>query len=133
MDNGSKESKFARVKSDWVEDAVQLQPAPNWTKRFGVGLTLVSCSLYAVLYSLVSDYQIQVADYVRELPIFTRIVLNILQPFLAVFILVSLSLLVLLILRIKKPWLRHKSLLVLMSVNCVFAAALLIVSVVGAI
>jgi len=129
MDPDSKESKIARLKSDWVEDAVQLQKTPVWKKRFAVGVTSISCILYAVLYVLVSQYRQQVADYVRELPIFTRVVLNISQPFLVVLIIISLSFLVLLYLRIKKPWLRHKSLLVLIGFNCIFAAVLLMVSI----
>ncbi|WP_455375954.1 hypothetical protein [Kaarinaea lacus] len=129
MDPDSKESKIARLKSDWVEDAVQLQKTPVWKKRFAVGVTAISCILYAVLYALVSQYRLQVEEHIRELPIFTRVVLNISQPFLIVLIIISLSLLVLLYLRIKKPWLSHKSLLVLIGFNGIFAAVLLMVSV----
>ena len=130
MESDSKVKKFARVKSDWVEDAVKLRGTALWTKWLATGLTAVSCVLYIFLYSLVSDYRMHVAEFVRDLPIFTRIVLNIYQPFLVVFIIVSLSLLVLLNLKIKKPWLRHKLLLGMIVFNCVFAAMLLLVSVV---
>ena len=133
METGSKESKLARVRSDWVEDAVQLHPEPVWKKRFAVGVTGLSCTLYTVLYWLVSEYRERVADSISELTIFARIMLNILQPFLIVLIIISLSLLVLLFLKIKKPWFRNKSLLAVIGVNCVFAATLLVVSVIKAI
>ena len=125
----SKESKLARVRSDWVEDAVQLKKTTAWKKRFAVIVTAISCILYAVLFSLVAQYRLQVADNIKELTIFARVVLNIYQPFLIVFIIISLSLLVLLYLRIKKPWLSFKSLLVLIVFNCFFAALLLATSV----
>jgi len=128
MTTDSNNSKISRVKSDWVEDAVKLQRAPLWIKRIAVFVTSISCLLYVVLYSLVSDYRERVADIIRDLPIFTRVVLNIYQPFLAVFIIISLSLLILLFLKIKKPWLSVKSLMVLIVFNCLFAATLLIVS-----
>ena len=129
MEPDSKESKMARLRSDWVDDAEQLHGKSLWKKRFAMGVTIVSCILYAVLYGLVSQYRLQVEEHIRELPIFTRVVLNISQPFLIVLIIISLSLLVLLYLRIKKPWLSHKSLLVLIGFNSIFAAVLLIVSV----
>ena len=133
MDPASKESKVARLKSDWVKDAVKLQGKALRQKRLAVGFTIASCILYGVLYSLVSQYREQVADYVRELPIFVRIVLNIYQPFLIVFIIVSVSMLILLYLRIKKPWLNHKLLLALIVFNSLFAATLLAVSVLNVI
>ena len=129
MDPESKQSKLARVRSDWVEDAVELEKTPALKKRFAIGVTAVSCILYAVLFSLVAHYRTQVADNIRELTIFARIVLNIYQPFLIVLIIISLSLLILLYLRLKKPWLSFKSLLVLIVFNCFFAALLLAVSV----
>lgn len=129
MNSPSKDSKIARLKSDWVEDAVKLQATPLRIKRIAGTITVVSCALYAVLYSLISQYREQVADVVRDLPIFVRIMLNISQPFLLVFIIISVSLLVLLYLRVKKPWLSHKSLLILIGFNCLFAAVLLLVSV----
>ena len=128
MDPASRPSKLATVKSEWVEDALKLQGSMLRLKRIAGGITVASCGLYAVLYTLVGQYQEQVADYVRELPIFVRIVLNIAQPFLLVFIIISISLLVLLYLKVKKPWLSHKSLMILIGFNCFFAATLLVIS-----
>jgi len=124
----NKHLKSTRVKSDWVEDAVKLQRSPLWTKRIAVIVTSLSCILYVVLYALVSGYRERVTDVIRDLPIFTRVVLNIYQPFLMVFIIISLSLFILLWLKIKKPWLSAKSLMILIVFNCLFAATLLIVS-----
>lgn len=126
----NKDSKVAKLKSDWVEDAVNLQAKPLLQqKRLAVGITIVSCVLYSVLYSLVAQYREHIADHVRELSIFARIVLNIYQPFLIVFMIISVSMLILLYLRLKKPWLNHKWLLAMMVFNSLFAATLLAVSV----
>lgn len=129
MEPVAKESKIAELRSDWVEDAEKLQGSLLRRKRFAGALTFISCTLYAILYWLVSYYREQVADHIREFPIFVRIVLNISQPFLIVFIIISLSMLVLLYLRFKKPWLTQKALIFLIAFNCVFASVLLIVSV----
>ena len=128
MNSTPKDSKLARLKSDWVEDAVKLQDSTLRTKRIAGGVTIISCALYAVLYMLIGQYREQVADIVRELPIFVRIMLDISQPFLIVFIIISVSMLILLYLKMKKPWLSAKSLLILIAFNCVFAATLLAVS-----
>lgn len=96
-----------------------------WIKWLAIGLTVVSCLSYSVIYSLVSSYQLQLADMVRELPIHTRIILNIFQPFLVVFITISLSLLVLFYLRIKGPQKSCMPFLVLIIFNGLFASILL--------
>lgn len=129
MNSESKNTKAARLKSDWVEDAVNLQSSTSQKKRYAVAVTIFSCVVYAVLYYLVAEYRLEMADHIRELPIFTRVVLNIFQPFLIVFIIISLSLLVLFYLRIKKPWLSLKLLMIIMVFNSLFAMTLLAVSV----
>ena len=129
MEPATKESKIAELRSDWVKDAEKLQGTLTRRKQLAGALTFISCALYGVLYWLVSYYREQVADRIQEFPIFVRIVLNIYQPFLIVFILITLSLLVLLFLRFKKPWLTQKGLMVLIAFNSVFAAILLAVSV----
>lgn len=128
MDPDTNDSNPASLKSDWVQDALKLQQLPSWGKWMAIGLTVVSCLLYLGIFNLVSEYQLQVADRIRELPIFTRIVLNIYQPFLVVFIIISLSLWILLYLKIKRPRGSYKPYVVLIVFNCVFAAILLGVS-----
>ena len=128
MDPNKNYQKPASLKSDWVEDALKLQHAPVWVKWLAIALTLISCSLYMALFSLISEYQFQVAGFIRELPIFTRIVLNIYQPFLVVFIIISLSLFILLRLKINRPRGSYKPFMVLIVFNSVFAAILLGVS-----
>ena len=128
MDSETNDSKRTSIESSWVQDALKLQQVPIWAKRLAIGLTVVSCALYMGLFSLISEFRLLVAEGIRELPIFTRIVLNIYQPFLVVFIIISLSLLVLLYLKIKRPRGSYKPYLVLIVFNCLFAAILLGVS-----
>ena len=128
MEPDIKESNLAKLERGWVQDALKLQQAPAWTRWLSIALTILSCCLYLALFSLISEYQLQVAGFIRELPIFTRIVLNIYQPFLVVFIIISLSLLILLYLRIKRPVHSYKPFVVLIVFNSLFAAILLGVS-----
>ena len=123
MDPDNKDPALASLEREWVQDALKLQ-LPRWGKRLAIGLTIVSFFFYAGLYYLISEYRLQVAENIRELPIFTRIVLNIYQPFLVVFIIISLSLLVLLYLKLKRPHGRYRALLVLIVFNSLFAATL---------
>lgn len=128
MDPDKKDSNLAQLERDWVQDALKLQQAPAWVKWLAIAFTVLSCSLYLRLFSLISEYQLQVEGFIRELPIFTRIVLNIYQPFLVVFVIISLSLLILLYLRIKRPVHSYKPFMLLIVFNGIFAAVLLGVS-----
>lgn len=128
IDPDTKDSNLASLKSEWVEDALKMQRIPQWGKWLAISLTIVSCLLYLSIFNLVSEYQLQVADRIKELPIFTRIVLNIYQPFLVVFIIISLSLWILLYLKIKRPRGSYKPYLLLIVFNGLFAAVLLGVS-----
>mgnify|MGYP001815031888 FL=1 len=128
MDPDIKDPDLSQLESGWMQDALKLQQAPVWIKWLSIVLTILSCSLYLGLYSLISEYQLQVAGFIRELPIFTRIVLNIYHPFLIVFVIISLSLLILLYLRIKRPVHSYKPFMLLIVFNSVFAAILLSVS-----
>ena len=128
MDSDTKDSSLTQLERGWVQDALNLQRTPAWIRWLSIALTILSCFLYLVLFSLISEYQLQVAEFIRELPIFTRIVLNIYQPFLVVFIIISLSLLILLYLRIKRPVHSYKPFVVLIIFNSLFAAILLGIS-----
>ena len=128
MDPDTKDSSLTQLERGWVQDALELQRTPVWVRWLCIALTILSCCLYLVLFSLISEYQLQVAGFIRELPIFTRIVLNIYQPFLVVFIIISLSLLILLYLRIKRPVHSYKPFVVLIIFNSLFAAILLGIS-----
>ena len=130
MDSEIKTQKPAEPEGSWVQDALELQRAPAWIKWSAIALTILSCSLYVVLFSLISGYQLQVAEFIRELPIFTRIVLNIYQPFLVVFIIISLSLFILLYLKIHRPrGGSYKPFMGLIAFNSLFAAILLGISI----
>ena len=72
-----------------------------------------------------------IEDHIQELPIFTRIVLNIYQPFLVVFILISVALIILFYLKLKRPGGSYKPLLALIAFNFIFAAVLFGVTFVG--
>ena len=128
MDLDENNPNPSSLERDWVKDAIKLQQIPRWGKWLAVGLTIVSCILYVTLLSLISEFQLQVAERIRELPIFTRILLNIYQPFLVVFIIISVSLWVLLHLRVKRPRGSYKPFFVLIIFNCIFATILLAVS-----
>ena len=128
MNPDTKEPEPVQLESDWVQDAFTLKRAPDWVKWLALAFTFISCCLYIALFSLISEYQLQVMGIIRELPIFTRIVLNIYQPFLVVFIIISLSLFILLYLRIKRPVNSYKPFMVLIIFNSLFAAILLGVS-----
>jgi len=126
MPNNSNHDKFSRHLGDWVEDAVKLQ-TPKWIKWLAISLTAFSCVIYLILYFLISEYRQQVAENIQQLSIFTRVVLNIFQPFLVVFILISLSMFVTFYLKLKKAGWSYKGLLVLMACNELFAVSLLVV------
>lgn len=128
MDLDENNPNPSSLERDWVKDAIKLQQIPRWGKWLAIGLTIVSCILYATLFSMISEFQFQVAERIRELPIFTRILLNIYQPFLVVFIIISVSLWVLLHLRVKRPRGSYKPFFVLIIFNCIFATILLAVS-----
>ena len=107
-----------------------------WIKRFAVGFTVLSCVFYAGLVFLILIFQQRIEGHIKELPIFTRIVLNIYQPFLVVFILISMALIILLYLKLKhldrkRSGGSYKPLLALIAFNFIFAAVLFGVTFVG--
>jgi len=128
MNPEPKKLKYSSLNSEWVQDAMLLHQLPAWGRWLAISLTLVSCILYLCIFNLISEYQLQVADQIRDLPIFTRIMLNIYQPFLVVFIIISLSLWILLYINIKRPRGSYKPYMMLIVFNGVFAAILLVVS-----
>ena len=117
-----------RIESDRNQDDLLLRQPTAWFKWLAIGLTLVSCVLYVVLFSLISKYQHLVVESVNKPPLSTRIMLNIYQPFLIVFILVSVSLWILWNLSMKNPGSRYKLMLVLIVFNSLVAAVLLGIS-----
>jgi len=110
----------------WVEDAVKLQ-TPKWIKWLALSLTVVSCVIYGYLFVFISSYKQQIAGTVQTLPIFTRVVLNIYQPFLVVFIIISVSMLVMFNLKLRRARWSYKGLLVLIACNELFAVSLLVI------
>jgi len=120
--------KYSSLNSEWVQDAMQLNQLPAWGRWLAIGMTFGSCFLYLSTFNLISEYQLLVVDQIRDLPIFTRIMLNIYQPFLVVFIIISLSLWILLYINTKRPRGSYKPYMMLIVFNGVFAASLLVVS-----
>lgn len=96
-----------------------------WRRWTAAGLTLLACISYAGLYALVPVYRQQLEQRINELPIFNRIVLNIYQPFLTVFILISIALLILYHLKAKQRGSGSRLLLLLIVVNLIVAVILL--------
>ncbi len=80
---------------------------------------------------MVPEYRQIIGSGDAELPIFIRIVLNIYQPFLMVFILISLSLIILFQLKLKKSGGSYKLILALIAVNLIFSAILFAVTYAG--
>lgn len=95
-----------------------------WTVWTALAFTVSATGLYGTLFILVPEYRHIIAGTIDQLPIFSRIVLNIYQPFLMVFILISIALMILFYLKYKLPGARYKALLTLIVVNCVFAVIL---------
>jgi hypothetical protein len=83
------------------------------------------------LYFTLSEYRQVFAEAVTELPVFTRVLLNIYQSYLSVFVLISVALLVLFFIKSRSVNGRYKVVLLLIVVNGVFAAVVFAVSVVG--
>lgn len=97
---------------------------PVWCIWTALGVTLLAVVLYGTLFFLVPEYRQMMADYIDQLPIFSRIVLNIYQPFLMVFVMISISLMILFYLKYKTRGVRYKAMLALIVANCMFAAIL---------
>jgi hypothetical protein len=105
--------------------------APLWLMILSSGCTLVAFGLYVALFYFLSDYQHRYADAARELPVFTRVILNIYQSYLGVFVLISVALLVLLFIKSRRSTGNYYVVFMLIVFNCVFAAVLFAVSFVG--
>ncbi|MGD8941453.1 MAG: hypothetical protein PVJ72_18895 [Gammaproteobacteria bacterium] len=104
---------------------------PLWLKIGAWALTLAASLLYIVLYLVVIEYQQRFAGSVNELPVFTRVILNIYQSYLGVFILISLALLVLFFIKSRHATGSYKIVFLLIAFNTVFAAVLFSVSFMG--
>lgn len=104
---------------------------PVWIKRLAIGFTVLSCLLYFGLYFIVPEYRQMVEDHIKELPIFTRIVLNVYQPFLMVFILISIALIILFYLKLKSPSRSYISVSALITINFLVSLVLFTVTFAG--
>lgn len=96
-----------------------------WARWVATGLSVISGLLYLGLYLRISAFREDLGEQIRQLPIFARIVLNIYQPFLMVFIIITISLLILFFLKLKKPGGAYKVFLAFIIFNGLFAATLL--------
>ena len=102
-----------------------------WLKILSSALTLAACALYLALYALLSDYQQSVVGANIEPPVFTRVILNIYQSYLSVFILISLALLVLFYIKSRRANGNYKIVFILIAFNMIFALVLFLVSYTG--
>ena len=100
-------------------------------KNLSSGLALAACLLYIALYSVLSNYQQGLADAANELPVFTRVILNIYQSYLGVFVLISVALLVLFFIKSRSAHGNYKMIFALIVFNSVFAAVVFAVSFAG--
>ena len=87
--------------------------------------------MYLALFYVLDDYQQRYADAARELPVLTRVIFNIYQSYLSVFVLVSAALLALFFIKRRRTTGNYTMVFILIVFNCVFAAVLFAVSFVG--
>ena len=104
---------------------------PLWLKIMSTGLTFGSCVLYLALYMVLSDYRQSVVGVSNEPSVFIRVILNIYQSYLGVFILISLALLVLFFIKARYASSNYKVVFILMALNTIFSAVLFSVSYIG--
>lgn len=128
MNIDNEEPTQDRFKSDEIQDDLNTNQVSAWVNWLAVGLTILSCLLYIEIFLLISKYQSLVAQTIKELPLSTRIMLNIYQPFLVVFIMLSISLWILWWLGMKKPGGRYWFVLVLIGFNSLVSGILLGIS-----
>ena len=106
------------------KDNFHQQPMPVKYKWVGYLLTLIAILLYAVSYFRLYEFRQLAENTIGELSILSRVVLNIYQPFLIVFILITIALVTVLNLGLKRYGSRHKVILILIAINCLFSAVL---------
>ena len=97
-----------------------------WLVGLAFTMSAVSSSSYIALYFILSNYQHKFTGAVTELPVLMRVILNIYQSYLSVFVLISVALLVLFFIKIRRG--NYKITFVLIVFNCVFASVLLAIS-----
>lgn len=104
---------------------------PLWLRVCASGFTLIAALLYIALYFNLTGYQQAFAKAGTELPVFTRVILNIYQSYLSVFVLISVALLVLFFVKSRGAAGRNKFIFALIVFNAIFSAVLFAVSFAG--
>jgi hypothetical protein len=94
-------------------------------------LTVLTAALYIALFYVLSGYEQRLANAISDLPVFTRVILNIYQSYLGVFGLISVALLALYLIKSRRGSGNYTIVFVLIVFNSVFAAVLFAVSVLG--
>lgn len=108
-------------------------PVPRWLNAVSSGLTVLSCLLYIALYYSLKGFQDRLAAMGTDIPVFTRVILNIYQSYIGVFVLISVALLLMYFIKSRRAAGGYKTVVVMIVANSVFAAALYLVSVAGVI
>ena len=88
-----------------------------------------ACSLYVWVFLVISNYRDDSIEIIRDLPIYARIIFNIYQPFLVVFVLVSLAFPVLINLTGNKSNKKRIILFCMVIFNVLFSLVLLLLSI----
>jgi hypothetical protein len=83
------------------------------------------------VYFSLEGYKEKLAAIAADVPVFTRVILNIHQSYLSVFVLISVALLLMYFIKSRRAAGGYKMVVVMIAANSVFAATLYLVSVVG--
>jgi hypothetical protein len=104
---------------------------PRWLNIVSSGLTVLSCLLYIALFYSLKEYKYRLATLATDIPVFTRVILNIYQSYISVFVLISVALLLMYFIKSRRAAGGYKIVVAMIVANSVFAATLYLVSVVG--
>ncbi|MCG6970703.1 MAG: hypothetical protein LJE85_13135 [Gammaproteobacteria bacterium] len=93
--------------------------------------TLLSIGFYGALFYVLSGREQRLATAASDIPVFTRVILNIYQSYLSVFVLIAVALLALFFIKSHRGGGNYTTVFILIAFNCVFAGVLFVVSVAG--
>jgi hypothetical protein len=114
-----------------INDPHHIASVPRWLNIMSSGLTVLSCLLYIALFYSLKEYQDRLATLATDIPVFTRVILNIYQSYISVFVLISVALLLMYFIKSRRAAGGYKIVVAMIVANSVFAATLYLVSVVG--
>lgn len=101
------------------------------TKWLSIGLTLISLFLYSSLYLIIPGYEQMLGGLPEGTFVFMKVILNIYQIYLSVFILISVAIFTVYFIRTKKFQQRNTPLFLLVVFNFLVSASLFVITSVG--